>query len=166
MHALHVSAEFMQREPKPFLSPLASPRPSECLWYKRPSLLTQPEGTDELPGMPSSCAQGMATKGRDSSLGLLGTGTALGPAPQRTSCLPSFLHYFLPACLPSFQGCWAEGWQAGLRWAGLRMGGPLTPTSQCHCPATQQSQCPGAGYKGASSSVPLPELACGQLKGI
>ncbi len=32
-----------------------------------------------------SCAQGMPTKGRDSPLGLLGRGTASGPAPQRPS---------------------------------------------------------------------------------
>ena len=38
MHALHVSAEFMQREPKPRLSPLASPQPNECLRYKCPYL--------------------------------------------------------------------------------------------------------------------------------
>ena len=36
--ALYISAKFMQREPKGFLAPRASPQPNECLWYKFPSL--------------------------------------------------------------------------------------------------------------------------------
>ena len=38
LHALYISAKFMQREPKAFLSPLASPQSSEGIWYKWPYL--------------------------------------------------------------------------------------------------------------------------------
>lgn len=72
-------------------------------------------------GTPSSCAQGMVTKGKDSTLGLLGTGSALGPAPKS---------------LPMKDA----GWRML-----LHVGGPITPMSECHHPAMQHSQCPGAG---------------------
>jgi len=78
---------------------------------------------EEASGTPSSCAQCMAIKGRDSPQGLLGTGTASGPAAQR----------------PSSKGCRVEG-----RQVGMCMGTPVTPMSQCHRPAAQQSQCPRA----------------------
>ena len=55
-------------------------------------------------------------------LGPLDAETASRPAPHR----------------PSSDGCWAKGQQAG-----LCMGGPVTPMSQCHSDTTQQSQCPG-----------------------
>ena len=38
MHALYISAEFLQREPNPRLSPLAAPQPKECLWPRCPHL--------------------------------------------------------------------------------------------------------------------------------
>lgn len=38
LHAVYTSAKFMQRESKAFLSPLASPHPKECIWYKYPCL--------------------------------------------------------------------------------------------------------------------------------
>ena len=74
-----------------------------------------------------SCAQGMASKGRASPLGLLGPGTASGPAAQRPSC----------------EGCWAEG-----RRAGLRMGAPSPP---CHSASTRQGSshnAPGQDKRG------------------
>ena len=38
MHALCISAELLQREPNPRLSPLASPQPKEWLWHRCPYL--------------------------------------------------------------------------------------------------------------------------------
>lgn len=64
-------------------------------------------------GMPSSCAQCMVTRGKDSTC---------GPAPKS---------------LPMKE--------AGWRMMLLHVGSPITPMSECHHPAMQHSQCPGAG---------------------
>lgn len=50
---------------------------------KSRSFVLESQRAEKASGTASSCAQHVATKGRDSPLELLGTGTALGPAPQR-----------------------------------------------------------------------------------
>ena len=63
--------------------------------------------------------------------GLLGTGTASRPAPQR----------------PSSEGCWAEG-----RWAGLR--GALSPP--CHSATTRQRSSHNASGQDKGGVLPCP----------
>ena len=89
---------------------------------------------EDASGTASSWAQGMGSKGRDSPLGLLGTGTASGPAPQR----------------PSSEGCWMEG-----QWAGLHMaGGPRHPRVTVPAPGNAAVTMARGRIKG--SILPCP----------
>ena len=104
---------------------------------------------EDTSGTASSCAQCVATKGRDGPLGPPGTGTASGPAPQR----------------PSSKGRWADGW-----WAGRRGGGGGAEPGHTHVigppPSNAAVTMPRDRIKGSTVQCPLPGLAWGQPEDI